>query len=330
MKFRSILLILLFSFILICKISWGVVSEEADSQLSFKEVWGYLMRGEEKLFNKEAPITDIFYFSAAVNEKGRINTSVNPPFAPVFAGGRQRIHLVISDLSNPSRMHLCLNKKYGVRYHLLKDIEEVSAKFDGIQIDFEAVENRDSAVFIAFLRDLKKALPHDKILSVAVLPKRMYVDDAYDYPAISRIADRVLVMAYDQHWSTSKPGPVASLSWCREVADYASKTISKKKLIMGLPLYGREWRDQGFSRAIRWNQANALLERDDAVIEYSLDEGFKVMYDENMKSTFYYDDIKATRQKLTLYSDYNVGVGFWRLGMENEGLWNIIRVSDGG
>ena len=330
MKFRYILAILLCSFILIFKFSWGVVSQEVDSQISFKEVWGYLMRGEEKLFNKEAPITDIFYFSASVNERGRINTSVTPPFPPVLAGGKQRIHLVISDLSHASRMHLCLNKKYGVRYHLLKDIEEVSAKFDGIQIDFEAVENRDSAAFIAFLRDLKKALPAGKILSVAVLPKRMYVEDAYDYPAISGIADRVLVMAYDQHWSTSKPGPVASLTWCREVADYALKTISKKKLIMGLPLYGREWRDQGDSRSIRWSQMNALLNRDDAVIEYSLEEGFKVMYDENMKTTLYYDDIKATRQKLTLYSDYNVGIGFWRLGMEDENLWNIIRVSGGG
>jgi len=330
MKFRYILFILLCSFLLIFNVSWGVVSEEADSQISFREVWGYLMRGEEKLFIKEAPITDIFYFSASVNAKGRINTSVNPPFSPVFSGGKKRIHLVISDLDHPARMHLALNKKYGVRYHLLKDLVEVSKKFDGIQIDFEAVENRDGRVFIAFLRDLKKALPSGKILSVAVPAKRMYVDDPYDYPAISRIADRVLVMAYDQHWSESKPGPVASLTWSRQIADYASKTISKKKLIMGIPLYGREWGDQGYSRSLRWTQVNKLMERDDAVIEYSLEEGFKVMYDVDMKSTLYFDDIKATRQKLTMYSDYTRGVGFWRLGMENESLWNIIRVSGGG
>ena len=330
MKFRYISFILLCLIVAGFKFSYGVSADDSDSQIPFREVWGYLMRGEEKLFIKEAPITDIFYFSAAVNENGRINTSVNPPFSPMFAGGKQKIHLVISDLSNSSRMHLCLNKKYGVRYHLLKDIEEVSRKFDGIQIDFEAVQLRDKYAFIAFLRDLKKALPADKTLSIALLPKRIYVDDAYDYPAISRIADRVLIMAYDQHWSTSKPGPVASLSWCREVASYASKTISKKKLIMGLPLYGREWGDQGYSRSIRWSQVNALLERDDAVIEYSVDEGFKAMYDENMKTTFYYDDIKATRQKLTMYSDYTAGVGFWRLGMENASLWSIIRVSDGG
>ncbi len=330
MKSRFFILILLCSFISISNLSWGDLSREAESQISFKEVWGYLMRGEEKYFVKDAPITDIFYFSAAVNEKGRISTSVNPPFSPAFAGGKQRIHLVISDLSNPSRMHLCLQKKYGVRYHLLKDIVEVARKFDGIQIDFEAVENRDARAFIIFLRDLKKELPAGKTLSVAIPAKRVDVDDAYDYGVISRIANRVLVMAYDQHWSTSEPGPVASLKWCKEVALYASKNISRKKLIMGLPLYGREWGDRGYSRSLRWNQVNELMERDDAVIEYSLEEGFKVMFNENLKSTLYFDDIKATRQKLTMYSDYTAGVGFWRLGMENEGLWSIIRVSGGG
>lgn len=330
MKLRYIILLLLCSFILVFKFSWSLAYDDSDSQISFREVWGYLMRGEEKYFIKDAPLTDIFYFSAAVNERGRITTSVNPPFSPVFAGGKQRIHLVISDLTNSSRMHLCLQKKYGVRYHLLKDIISVSSKFDGIQIDFEAVENRDGYAFMTFLRDLKKGLPAGKILSVAVPAKRIDVNDVYDYEMISKIADRVLVMAYDQHYSTSEPGPVASLKWCREVAAYAAKNIPKKKLIIGLPLYGREWGSRGYSRSIRWTQAYKILERDDAVIEYSIDEGFKVMYDENMKSTFYCDDIKATKHKLAMYSNYNIGVGFWRLGMENENLWSIIRVSGGG
>ena len=55
------------------------------------------------------------------------------------------------------------------------------------------------------------------------------------------------------------------------------------------------------------------------------------MNDEKMKrGTLYFDDIKATRQKLAMYSGYTAGVGFWRLGMENENLWNIISVSGGG
>lgn len=86
MKLRYIMLIL-FSVIFVSSLSWGTVAEDSESRISFREVWGYLMRGEEKLFIKEAPITDIFYFSASINSKGRINTSVYPPFKPVFSGG---------------------------------------------------------------------------------------------------------------------------------------------------------------------------------------------------------------------------------------------------
>ena len=328
MNFKYIF-VLLFAAILVFKLSFGSPFEEDDydAQITFNEVWGYLMRGEEKLFTKKAPITDVFYFSASVNEKGLINTSVNPPHKPFFNGGKQRIHLVISDLTNSSRMTLCLNKKYKVRDKLIKSIVEVSEKFDGIQIDFEAVLKKDKGAFLVFLRDLKKSLPAEKILSIAVPSKRMYTDDAYDYEAISKIADRVLVMAYDQHWSKSKPGPVASLDWCKAVADYASKTIPKKKLIMGLPLYGREWQDDGPSRSIRWSHMTELLARDDIVVEYSLEEGFKIMYEENLTKTLYCDDVKATKHKLALYSKYNVGVGFWRLGMENKELWDLITVS---
>ena len=326
MKYRY-LFALLFSSILIFKFSFGSTPENYDAPISFKEVWGYLMRGEEKFFIKTAPITDIFYFSAGVNEKGLINTSVNPPYKPFFDGGEQRIHIVISELTNYSRMTLCLNKKYGVRDKLIKNITDVSKKFDGVQIDFEAVLKKDKGAFLVFLRDLKKSLPPGKILSVAVPPKRMYVDDAYDYEAISKIADRILVMAYDQHWSKSKPGPVASLDWCKKVADYASKNIPRKKLIMGLPLYGREWENDGPSRAIKWSHMTELLERDDIVVEYSLEEGFKIMYEEDLKKILYYDDVKATKHKLALYNKYKVGVGFWRLGMENKDLWDLIIIS---
>jgi spore germination protein YaaH len=314
----------LISSVLIFSSLFGSTFDDYDAQIGFKEIWGYLMRGEEKYFLKNAPITDIFYFSAGVNEKGLINTSVNPPYTPFFNGGQQRIHIVISDLTNSSRMTLCLNKKYGARDKLIKSIVEVSKKFDGVQIDFEAGLRKDKGAFLVFLRDLKKELSQEKILSVAIPPKRMYTDDAYDYEAISKIADRILVMAYDQHWSKSKPGPVASLNWCKEVADYASKNIPKKKLIMGLPLYGREWQNDGPSRSIKWSHVSELLERDDIVVEYSLEEGFKVMYEADLKKIFYYDDIKATRHKLALYSKYKIGVGFWRLGMENADLWDSI------
>ena len=56
----------MFLFSLFLKVSGSTAAWENDSQISFREVWGYLMRGEEKYFIKDAPITDIFYFSTSV------------------------------------------------------------------------------------------------------------------------------------------------------------------------------------------------------------------------------------------------------------------------
>jgi len=45
--------------------------------LSFKEVWAYLMKGEEDKLTGEEKITDLCYFSATVNGKGQITGDYN-------------------------------------------------------------------------------------------------------------------------------------------------------------------------------------------------------------------------------------------------------------
>ncbi len=190
-------------------------AENAASRVKFREVWGYLMRGEEKVFKGDEPVTDVCYFGCGISSDGRINVDVTPPVLPEINGMKRRIHIVIADLRNTRLMHRILDPAKGARELLVGDIIEVSKKFDGVQIDLEAVGTRDAANFLEFLRMIKAGLEAGKIFSVALPPKDRKVYNAYDYGAISAIADRVYIMAYDQHWSTSKPGPVASLSWCK-------------------------------------------------------------------------------------------------------------------
>lgn len=298
--------------------------------VEFREVWGYMMRGEEKRFTGDEPVTDICYFSVGINYRGKLTAAAKPPVLQPLNGAKRRVHLVVANLDNAALMHFCLDPWYGIRDTLVADIVGHSEGYDGVQIDFEAVQPGDRDQFIEFLRLLKAGLPQGKVLSVALPARRKKVTDAYDYGVISRIADRVMVMAYDQHWSASSPGPVASLEWCRAVARYSRKNVPPDKLIIGLPLYGRAWQKNGYSRAVRWKDIEKILARDDARFEYSVETGWVITCDEKVAVVLYFDDVTATREKLMMYRSYTDSVAFWRLGMEKSELWGVIAIEKNG
>ncbi|HPS88285.1 MAG TPA: glycosyl hydrolase family 18 protein [Spirochaetota bacterium] len=292
----------------------------------FREVWGYMMRGEENLFTGSEPVTDVFYFSCTVNYKGRLNINVVPPVLASAMGETRRIHIVIADLSNYALMHFALDPDFEVRDKLINDIVAVSEKFDGVQIDFESVAADDGENFLSFLKVLKGKLKPEKVLSIALPAKAKLVTDAYDYKKISSIADRIFIMTYDEHWSTSIPGPVASFTWCREVVNFASDNIPPDKLVMGIPFYGRSWQDKNFNKSVRTGKLDELLLKENILKEYSDETGNKIIYRDTVDITVYCDNNNSIREKLLLFRNYTDSVGFWRLGFENKNIWDEIEI----
>ena len=300
-----------------------------DNNIGFREVWGYMMRGEENLFTGSEPVTDVFYFSCSLDYKGRLNTSVQRPVLPDTRGIKRKIHIVITELSNPALVHFALDPAFNVRDNLVNDIIRVSEKFDGVQIDFESVAADDSENFYTFLRLIRDKMNADKIFSIALPARRKYVRDAYDYPIISSIVDRVFIMTYDEHWSTSKPGPVASYSWCNEVAIYAVNNIPRGKVVLGLPFYGRSWQDKTFSRSIKTANLDDHLSKQGIVHEILGKDGNKISYRETVDVTVFCDDKNSIYEKLVLFRQYSDSVGFWRLGFEKSDLWYMISIQNG-
>jgi spore germination protein YaaH len=296
------------------------------SSVALPETWAYLMKGEEKYFPAASSITDVACFSASINEDGHLAGGHQEP--PVLSGATPgvRYHLVVTMPWNTTLAHIFLNPELPFRDRIISGIVERSAPFQGIQIDFESISPKDGTAYLNFLAELKKALPEDKLFSVAVLArwashKKGNPDDAFDYSFIGLIADRVVVMAYDEHYGGGKPGPIASLPWCEKIFRYALETIPPDKLVMGIPLYGRSWQDSSWSKTYKNRDVVGQLMKRGIKSTWHPENGGSFDFTETIRIHVYYETTQSLREKIKLYKQEPIrGVAFWRIGQEPSGF----------
>ncbi len=307
--------------ILFCNSVW------AQEIYRFRETWAYLMKGEEQWLKGLEPISDLAYFGAAINELGRIPTAPCPTAIPEKVRAQKRIHLVIHTPSNRSLMYWCLSKDLETRQALIVDILRAAEPFDGLQIDFETIRTEDREAYWSFLVALKSGLPKGKIFSVAVPPRIKATEDAFQYDKIAAIADRVIVMAYDEHWRTGSPGTIASLSWCEKVSQFAQRMIPATKLIIGIPLFGRVWQKQEVARALKYFQTLDLWKQHKSPLERDPDGTAHFAYQETIDAVVYFENEQSLCQKLAYYQNAHIqSVGLWRISQEPSSLWQHLEL----
>lgn len=295
-----------------------------EDAIAFGEIWGYVMAGREKEFDAKMPISDVGYFMSAVGLYSEILPVADRD--KYFGGYRGRVHVVTS-CDSRSQAHLLLDPSLPLRKKIIDGLLQAAKTYDGLQVDWELIPQRDADNFISFLQELRDGLGAEKQLTIAVPARiRTLKDDVFDYARIAPIVDRMIVMAYDEHWSTSAPGAIASLAWCKRIADYAASVIPKEKLVMGLPFYGRTWADYkdinkafasvGISR-IRAENHIEEVERKDGVPYFT--------YERTIGVTVWYNDIYSLNCHCQLYRDCGVtNIAFWRVGQEDRDFWQTL------
>ncbi|MDR1470169.1 MAG: glycoside hydrolase [Spirochaetaceae bacterium] len=288
---------------------------------AFSEVWTYVVARNEKYLKASYPLTDVVYFGAEVDAYGSI---VDIPRRKSLPQTNARVHVSIA-CGSSGLTHFLLQPESMARDSFFNALIAMTDEYDGLNIDLEYVPLRDADNFLSLLRQLKEALG-EKILSVCV-PARTAENTTYNYGNIASIADRVFVMAYDEHWSGSAPGPVASMQWCRDVAAYALKTIGAQKLIMGIPFYGRSWADKATARALIASTTDSIMKDNDITAVEREDGVPQFTYDTNVRITVYFEDAYSLAVRMDRYRTSGVDkIGFWRLGQEDTSVWDYIRI----
>lgn len=290
---------------------------------SFGEIWAYLIAGREQSLKPEYPLTDVGYFGADLDSYGHLIDVPNPKNLSFFKG---RLHLVVSS-SGRALTHFALAEGSREREQLVGDLLQAVQDFDGLQIDFENVPDKDGDVFLSFLQELRAGLGN-KIFTIALPARtRTLTDDVYDYKKILPLVDRILVMAYDEHWSGSEPGPIASMDWCEQVASYSFKTIGQEKLIMGLPFYGRSWGSYNANRAFFYSGIERIIGEENVTVIDRKNNIPTFSYEKNISVTVYFEDEYSLSSRLQMYKSIGVeSVGFWRLGQETPAFWPLLNL----
>lgn len=121
---------------------------------------------------------------------------------------------------------------------------------DGIDIDWEYPTNSEAGIssspddtrnFTLLMRDLRKVLGKDKLLTCATIADGKYVD----FPACVKYMDFVNIMAYDvadppRHHTTLFRSPLSGRITVSEAVEaHIRNGVPKEKLCLGMPLYGR-------------------------------------------------------------------------------------------
>ncbi len=201
--------------------------------------------------------------------------------------------------------------------------------YDGVNIDLERVPPTDRAALTAFTAELQAALrPRGKVLSIAV-PGRTGDDltdpfgGAFDLAALGALADWIVIMAYDEHWDTGPPGPVASLPWVEAVVRHTLSQVSPTKTLLGIALYGYDWPARGPGEGISMQEAVRRAQRAGASILW--DERARVPYFRTADRIVYFENARSIAHKLAVGERAGLaGIATWRLGHELPDVWETI------
>ena len=201
---------------------------------------------------------------------------------------------------------------------------------DGINVDFESLSEDVGIHFLEFLRELSIECHKNNLVLSVDNPVPEDFTSHYDRAEQGRVVDYVIIMGYDEHYVGSEAGSVASLPWVEQGIQDTLDEVPAERVINAIPFYTRLWRTTGgnvTSEAIGMEQAQQTIA--DNNVETYWDKTTSQNYGkydiDNSTYQIWLEDAQSVAEKVKLVSKYDLaGVSAWKLGFENNGIWQVI------
>jgi peptidoglycan-N-acetylglucosamine deacetylase len=200
--------------------------------------------------------------------------------------------------------------------------------FGGLTIDLEEVPESSQANLYAFMSELHNVFQEKGLLLAQAVP---FDNPAWDYKAYAKVNDYLMLMAYDQHWASGEPGPIAGQEWFDSILQKRMKDLAPERTIVCFGNYGYDWikgaknaEDVSFQEAV-------LAARDslDSPGDIKFDPASQNPYfsyeeeDGNTHTIWFLDAATAYNQIRSARGRKVAGLAMWRMGSEDPSLWKI-------
>ena len=214
--------------------------------------------------------------------------------------------------------------------------------YNGVTIDFEGLRAASKNNFTAFLTELSAAL-HDnnRTLFVAVQPATIdgVYFDGYDYREIGKLADKIILMAYNYHplsmdgfigteWEKNAAlTPIAEIYQAlKSITDPTTGVEDKGKIALGISYANVGWKIDDNDKVVdskpvspSLETVNTRMSQPDTIFGWS--ESYRNPYiiykTENGERIFlWYENSRSVEEKLALARFFGVtGASIWRIGI---------------
>ncbi len=241
-------------------------------------------------------------------------------------------NIVNSDTSDVDTTYILTHTS--IRETVEKNILSVALAngVDGINVDLEGMSSEVGDSYIQFIREMSVLCRNNGLVLSVDVPPLFSMTEFYDRAEMNEVADYVIVMAYDEHYSGSEAGSVASISYSEESVTNMLKEVSADKLILGIPFYTRLWAvgsdGSVSSTAYGMEAINTLLASKgvSASVDESTGQNYAEYTENGMTYQVWLEDAGSVGERMQVMQNHSLaGIASWAAGYETEDIWQVIQ-----
>lgn len=204
---------------------------------------------------------------------------------------------------------------------------------DGINLDFESITEEQAPHYVQFIRELSIACRNRGLVFSIDNPVPMPYNRFYNRKEQGIVADYVIIMGYDEHYSGStEAGSVASLEFVKNGILDTLEEVPAEKTINGIPFYTRLWTEP-FGGGNMTSEAMSMQSAADYIAANGMDtywddtvgQTVATLETEDALYSMWLEDEQSVAEKMKLVQENQLaGVAEWKLGLEKPSVWPVI------